>query len=215
MIRFLREEASRGQSLFLVGDLFDFWFEWRYSIPSGAFPVLASLHDLVRSGVRVVYLGGNHDGHVGKFLEREVGLKTFRDPIDVFIDGHRFHLVHGDGIARRDYSYRMLRRLVRWGPTEAIYRLVHPDLGIWFANRVSHFSRHQISSRTIHPADSYHEYASRMIEKGTEFVVMGHRHESERIEINGGVLLAVGDWIGKGSYGLFEGGEGKLLEFPT
>ena len=212
VLTFLRNEALDAKSIFLVGDLFDFWFEWRHSVPSAAFPVLAELSNLVRGGRRVVYLGGNHDGHVGKFLTDEVGIEISREAMDVEISGKRFHIIHGDGIAPADHGYRMLRRMVRWPPTEAIYRMVHPDLGIWLAHKLSGVSREQFSSKVVWAPDSYRDYARRKIEEGFDCVVMGHRHEAERIEYGKGVFLAVGDWIRSGSYG-YVGESGIELKY--
>lgn len=203
VVSFLRNEAIDAKSIFLVGDLFDFWFEWRHSIPGATFPVLSALSELARGGRRVVYLGGNHDGHVGRFLTDMVGIEVSREPIDITIGDKRFHLIHGDGLAPADYGYRMLRRLVRWPPTEAIYRLVHPDLGIWLAHKLSGVSREQFSSKVVWAPDSYRDYARHKIETSADYVVMGHRHESERIEYGAGIFLAVGDWIRSGSYGYF------------
>lgn len=212
-LRFLRGEALRAKSLFLVGDLFDFWFEWRHSIPGAAFPVLAALHELVQGGRRVVYLSGNHDGHVGRYLTDFVGLEVSRRPLDVTIDGKRVHIIHGDGLAAGDRGYRMLRRLVRWPPTEAMYRLVHPDFGIWFAHKVSGVSREQFSGKTIWAPESYRDYATRKLDEGFNYVVMGHRHEAEFIPHANGGFLAIGDWIGSGSYGVIEVGSGELRHF--
>ncbi len=214
-MRFLQDEASKAQSLFIVGDLFDFWFEWRHSVPSGAFPILSALNQLSRAGVRILYIGGNHDGHVGKFLREQVGVETSRNAADIDIDGYIFHIIHGDGLAKGDYGYRMLRALVRWPPTEAIYRLVHPDFGVWFAHKLSGVSRQQFSGKVVRAADSYRKYAVEILDRGTNFVVMGHRHEAEWIPHANGGYLAVGDWIGKKSYGWFENGKAELRYFKS
>lgn len=213
--RFLRQEASKAKSLIIVGDLFDFWFEWRHSVPAGAFPVLAELNKLRQDGVRILYIGGNHDGHVGRFLREQVGIETSRNSVDIDIDQSSFHVIHGDGLAKGDFGYRMLRSLVRWPPTEAIYRLVHPDFGIWFAHKLSGTSRQYFSGKKIWAADSYREYACQALDKGTNFVVMGHRHEGEWIPHANGGFLAVGDWIGKKSYGWFENGLAELRYFEV
>ena len=210
VVRFLREEASQGQALFIVGDLFDFWFEWRHSVPSAAFPVLEELHRLVANGRQVVYLAGNHDGHIGRFLEREVGLTVSRKWVDAQVGGKLFHVIHGDGIAPADRGYRVLRTAVRWKPTETLYRLVHPDLGIWIAHLVSRTSHNYASYRDKFGPEPYQDYARRKLEEGFNFVVMGHRHHADRLDHPQGGYLAIGDWIRDGSYGVYEGGELKL-----
>ena len=213
VVRFLRERAVRAASLFLVGDLFDFWFEWRRSVPGAAFPVLAALHELVLGGRQVVFLAGNHDGHPGRFLEKEVGLTVSRVPIDADIDGRRFHIIHGDGLAPADRGYRILRAVIRWKPTEALYRLLHPDAGIWFARQVSGLSQRMWSYEDKFGPEPYRQYARRKLDEGFNYVVMGHRHKSEFIPHPNGGYLAIGEWIAKGTYGVYEDGELKLEIF--
>jgi len=198
--------------LIIVGDLFDFWFEWRHSVPSAAFPILAALYELRLHGVEVVYLGGNHDGHIGRFLRAEVGLTIFREPFEAVIAGKHFYIIHGDGLAPADHGYRLLRRIVRWKPTESLYRLVHPDLGIWLAYKLSATSREFFSHRIIHSAEPYRAFAMKKLDAGYNFVVMGHRHESEFVPHPNGGFLAIGDWIRTGSYGVFDGEKIKLVD---
>ena len=213
VVRFLKQEASQAGSLFIVGDLFDFWFEWRHTVPSGAFSVLAALSQLKQSGVKILYIGGNHDGHLGDFLRKEVGIEISRKPIDVTIDQKHFHLIHGDGLAQNDYGYRLLRALVRWPMTESLYRLVHPDFGIWLAKALSKGSHTYFSGKHVWSPDSYRNYATQVLDKGTNYVVMGHRHEAEWIPHSNGGFLAVGDWIRKKSYGWYENGKAELRYF--
>ncbi len=212
VVNFLRKKASRAKTLFLVGDIFDFWFEWRHSIPGAAFPVLVELNKFAQQGVEIIYMAGNHDGHIGKFLEDKVGLTTTRKPIDAEIDGSKFHILHGDGIAQDDRGYRILRSLVRWKPTEAIYKLIHPDFGIWFANKVSKYSRVTGGNRKAVGLKQYHEYAERKLNEGFNYVIMGHVHECAVFDHKNGGYYAIGDWIGKHGYGVFENGE-MTLEF--
>jgi UDP-2,3-diacylglucosamine hydrolase len=210
VVNFLHEVAPAANTIFLVGDIFDFWFEWRHSVPSRAFPLLAALNELVRDGKKIIFLGGNHDGHVGKFLVNEVGLEVSRESLDVNVDGKRFHIIHGDGVAPADKGYRLLRTLVRWGPTESLYKLLHPDIGIWLAYRLSGFSHHHLSSQDNFGAEPYRDYAKSKLDDGSDYVVIGHRHTAEHITYDNGEYLAIGEWIRKGSYGLFENGLAQL-----
>jgi UDP-2,3-diacylglucosamine hydrolase len=213
VVRFLRDIASQNATIFLVGDLFDFWFEWKHSIPGKAFSVLSELRKLVEADVKIVYLSGNHDGHLGSFLENEVGLTVSRKPIDVLIDGKKFHIIHGDGIAPQDTGYRILRSLVRWGPTEKIYKFVHPDFGIWFADKVSAVSHSTGGNKAARQFNDYKEYAMKKLDDGFNFVVMGHVHKSRYVPHDNGGFMAIGDWMGKKSYGIFSGDELRLLYF--
>jgi len=215
VIDFLRREASKAATLFLVGDLFDFWFEWRHSVPGAAFPVLAELNRLVQEGKEIIYLAGNHDGHPGRFLEKEVGLTVSRKPVDVEIDGRKFHVIHGDGVSPADRAYRVLRALVRWKATETIYRYIHPDLGIRFAHQLSKISHDTGGNRKATDLTDYIAYAVRRLDEGYNYVVMGHIHTAHYQEHENGAYISIGDWIGKRSYGVFENGELRLKYFKT
>lgn len=214
VLDFLNTEARKSKTLFLVGDIFDFWFEWKHSIPARAFRVLAALERLAENGTRVIYLAGNHDGHLGSFLETEVGMEITRGSFDALIDGRKIHIIHGDGVVEQDRGYRLLRRLVRWGPTEKVYRLVHPDFGIWFASKVSALSRNHLSHHDKFGAEPYQRYADKMLAAGFNYVVMGHRHVSKYTpHVNGGGFISVGGWIRDRSYGVFADGSMRLEHF--
>jgi len=213
VIRFLREEASRAATICIVGDLFDFWFEWQHSIPSAAFPVLTELNTLVQQGKDIIYLAGNHDGHVGDFLENQVGLVVTRKSMNIEIDGKKFHILHGDGVVPADRGYRILRALVRWKATETIYKLVHPDFGIWFANKVSRLSNLTGGNKEARNIDGYRKYALSKLDEGFNFVVMGHIHLSDFTPHANGAYISIGNWIEEHSYGVFSDGEIKLEFF--
>lgn len=213
VISFLRGEAKKAKTLFLVGDIFDFWFEWKHAVPAGGFRVLAALHELKLSGCKIFYLAGNHDGHPGKFLEKMVGIEVTRESIEAEIDGIRFFITHGDGVAQGDRGYRILRALVRWKPTETIYRLIHPDFGIWFANRVSKASREHLSNEDKFGLEPYKEFAFKKMDQGFDYAIIGHRHRCGFFPHGQGGYLAIGEWMKSGSYGVFENGKLSLKYF--
>lgn len=206
VIDFLRTKAATAKSLFLVGDVFDFWFEWKHCFPSRSFKILAEIYKLIENGTQVYYVAGNHDGHLGKFLSDEVGINVTRAHFDVTSDNKKLFIIHGDGVAVADRGYRMLRTIVRWKFTETIYRKIHPDFGIWFASKMSNVSNYSSGSYDKFGVDPYREYAKGKLDEGYNYVVMGHRHYSEFVEHKNGGYAAVGDWIRNGSYGWFENG---------
>lgn len=213
VIRFLQSIRDDARSLFLIGDIFDFWFEWKHAVPSRAFPVLSVLHEMVKDDISIFYLAGNHDHHPGRFLENEVGLYVSRTNLSVKIEDKRLFLVHGDGIAEQDKGYRMLRSLVRWGPTEHIFRQIHPDWGIGFAKNLSKGSRKHFSSKDKFGVKPYRDKAFTLIDQGYDYVLMGHRHDSGVYNHGSGSFFAIGNWIGQGTYCRFENGEMQMLSF--
>ncbi len=213
VVRFLNSAARKASTVVLAGDIFDFWFEWKHSVPAKSFKPLAAMHNLVNDGIEIFYLAGNHDGHPGSFLRDEIGLRIFRGSLDLEINHKKIHVIHGDGLAKRDRSYRMLRSLVRWKPTEKIFRQIHPDWGIKFAAKLSNFSSANLSDHDKFGVAPYRDYAFRKIDEGFDYVVIGHRHSAERHEHNNGVFFSIGDWIEKGGYGWLENGKMELRHY--
>jgi UDP-2,3-diacylglucosamine hydrolase len=127
--RFLSHVAEHGSALYIVGDLFDFWFEYPTAIPRRHFETLAALRDVRRAGVAIHYLTGNHDFWLGPFLSQELGLITHTGATTVETQGHRLWIHHGDGLVGGDLGYRVLKRVVRHPASIGLYGLLHPDWG--------------------------------------------------------------------------------------
>src|SRR5690348_881531 len=142
LISFLDRHAASARELYILGDLFDFWFDYRHAIPKHHVPVLAKLGALVERGVPVTFFGGNHDFWAGPYLRDTFGIRSFDGPATLPIDGRNVALMHGDGLARGDAGYKALKGMLRNPVTMAAYRALHPDFGIPFALWVSRVSRH-------------------------------------------------------------------------
>ena len=126
--------ARRARRLFVLGDLFDFWFAYAHAIPRRHLAVVRRLAELTEAGIGVTYFGGNHDFWAGRFLEQEVGATVHDEPAMVTVAGRKLALMHGDGEARGDTGYKLLKGLLRSGWAISAYRAIHPDLGIPFAH---------------------------------------------------------------------------------
>src|SRR5690349_3470818 len=113
LLAFLASVGNDGAQLFIVGDLFDAWLEYRTVIPKGFHRTLTKLDDLARGGVGIHYLAGNHDFWMRDYFSRELGMKTYADAFDMTVNGKRIFLHHGDGLAEKDGGYRLLKRVLR------------------------------------------------------------------------------------------------------
>jgi UDP-2,3-diacylglucosamine hydrolase len=205
-VSFLKKIEQESENLFIVGDLFDFWFEYKHAIPRGHHRTLAQLSNLVESGVNVYYILGNHDYWTDGFLEKEVGVKVFYEPLEFKISDKKFFLCHGDGIAKRDVGYRMLKKIFRNKFNITLYKFLHPDIGIPFAKVVSGTSRHYNQIREFHGWDEdYLNSAKQKFLEGFDYVVMGHRHKPKIIEVDKKFYVDLGDWIYNYTYGKFDG----------
>jgi UDP-2,3-diacylglucosamine hydrolase len=213
VVRFLDALDPRTDSLVIVGDLFDFWFAYRRAIPRGGFAVLSALHALRRQGMAVTFVGGNHDFWSLPFLEDELGLEVADGVLIRSIQGRRFFIAHGDGLGSGDHGYKLLKRVLRNPVAIALYRLLHPDFGIWLATWSSHASR---ESQTIDPglADRmFDEVAAPAFAAGHDVVVLGHVHLPTLREEGGKAMAILGDWVENYTYLRVEDGRLALERF--
>jgi UDP-2,3-diacylglucosamine hydrolase len=189
-----------GDRLVILGDLFDFWFEYNHAIPKDHHEVIWALTDLVRQGITVDYVSGNHDFWMGDFFTSEVGLQLHRDHLDTEYEGRRLHLIHGDGLAPADRGYRVLKRILRNPLNIWLYRKLPPDWAIPLAKRVSGSSREYTSKRDPDFVADYEAYARAQLRQGFDVVAIGHLHLPIIKELDDGFYVNTGDFINHFSY---------------
>jgi UDP-2,3-diacylglucosamine hydrolase len=204
LVQFLDLVHTDGEELFIVGDLFDYWFEYRSVVPKGYFRLLTKLAELSDAGIKLTYLAGNHDFWLKGYFQDELGMRIERDPIERVIQGKRFYLHHGDGLLKKDTGYRILKRVLRNKANIFLFSLLHPDLAASIARWSSHRSRQYTSKREFE-GDDMAEFAARRINEGFDFVIMGHNHIPCKRNIGRGVYVNLGDWINGQNYAVFDG----------
>jgi len=207
---FLDSNPKENDYLFILGDLFDFWFEYRYLIPKECFQVLNILYNLVRKGVKIVYIGGNHDFWENGFLKKEMDIEFHSECLTINLMSKRFYLHHGDGFIKKDKGYRLLRNILRNRTNIWLYKLIHPDLGIFLAKYFSNFSRSNSSNRYYSSFEEYFQFAKKKFEEGVDFVIMGHTHIPVIKEFGNKFFVNIGDWMENFTYGIYDGKEFKL-----
>lgn len=215
LIEFLNHVQRTGKVLYILGDLFDFWFEYKTVVPKGYHRLLAKLSEVVEEGIPIKYVAGNHDFWMRGYLREEVGLEVFPDPVEETIDGKRFYLHHGDGLSDRDAGYRMLRKVLRNPVNIWLYSLLHPDIGVRLAKFSSRKSRHYTSDRNYGERDGMFAFAESRLMEGYDFVIMGHRHEPVFQVIGSGCYVNLGDWIDHCTYGEFDGKRFELKRWSA
>ena len=204
LVRFLESIRADARELFIVGDLFDYWFEYRSVVPKGYVRLLGKLAELTDSGIGVSYLAGNHDFWMKNYLSEELGIALFPDPVERVIGGKRFYIHHGDGLLKNDTGYRILKRVLRNRTNISLFSLVHPDLASWLARWSSRKSRAYTGKR-VYEGNDMVEFAERKIGEGYDFVVMGHNHASHMHKFQSGTYINLGDWITEQTYAVFDG----------
>lgn len=214
--RFLSFMAQDATHLFIVGDFFDFWFEYRTVIPKDYFPVLCRLQQFSQKGIRLYYLAGNHDFALGTFFDRYLQMQTADDTLSIELGGKKFFLFHGDGIERGDKGYRFLKRILRSRLNQKLFRLIHPDFGIRLAKKVSGTSRkYSTINNKLRSEEEYFEFAQKRFAEGYDYVIMGHRHNPLIFEEKGKKYVNLGDWITNYSYAVFDGNDLHLRYWPS
>lgn len=209
---FLDMVEKDGKILVMNGDIFDFWFEWYHTVPKYHFNLFFRLRKLIDKGVEIRYVTGNHDFYLREYLTDEIGLKCFEDFTEFEFDNKKFYCGHGDGYAKSDKGYRVLKKVLRHPVSKFLFRtFIHPDLGIELAKMTSH------SSRTYRKPDrkkwepEYYEAAEKQFNKGIDYVLFGHLHLSSRVEREDKkTYINTGDFITLFTYAVYENGELKL-----
>ncbi len=206
----LDKYEDRLEKVFILGDLFDFWFEWKHVILKQHLEVLCRLMSLTRRGIDLHYLAGNHDFALSRFLIEEIGANVHLDHYTFTHHEKRFYLLHGDGLAPADWGYRILKRIFRSPLNQKLYSYLHPDLALYLAHHSSSTSRNHTSRRWDIDGEAYRCAAQRMIREGFDYVLFAHTHEPLLEKVEQGVYVNTGDWMKYFSFAVFENGAMSL-----
>ncbi len=215
LLAFLEEQRGRLRTLYILGDLFEFWVGYRHMVFAPYVPVLNALQVLRNEGSEIVYVEGNHDFHLGPYFRETLDCCVLPDGGVVEIDGHRVHLSHGDTINDRDRGYLFLRRLLRSGPMQTLIGLVPGDCTWRIAQWASHQSQKGNSTKNKRqlPEEQLARFTRARLAEGCEVVITGHFHQPFTRHIDNGLLLGLGDWIDQFSYGLYQDGRFELKTY--
>ena len=191
---FLDYLRGKAGNLYLAGDLFDFWFEFRTAAPPMHLPVLNALSALAESGTSITFLGGNHDYWAGSVFERHTHAVVSRDPVTVTHFGSKLFIAHGDGLPDGDWSYRILKAIIRSGPAIAAFRLLPPSVGSAIARWVSRLSTIN-DARIERAVPPMRRFLFDRLDEGFDAAIVGHVHTPRLWKRNGGTAIIVGDWM--------------------
>lgn len=216
-VAFLRSiEPREFPRIVMLGDLFDFWFEYKHVIFSEYFEVLRALADLRDAGAELHLVCGNHDFWAGRFLREDLGIHVHPDQAVIEDQGLRVLFVHGDGVNPRDWSYRVYKRFARWPVVVGAFRMLHPDFAMGVARLLSRLSRRRKDDENFDmqpEIEAVREHGRRCIERGdADIVISGHTHAVDDAiwEFDGGRTgryLNTGDWMRRRCYLVWDGGE--------
>ena len=219
LLRFLHELEGTTETLFIMGDLFDFWL----GFPSNPFrqydEVLVALQSLVNSGCRLVYFEGNHDFHLGPIFRQRLGAEIHREPAIMTVQGRKLFLCHGDQIHRGDYGYRLLRLLLHNRVISAAIRYVPPSLPLRIRTYLQRNSRarYLVNNQRWNYREIIRTFARSVQEQGCDGLVTGHFHLAFCEEMAGSpcTILSLGDWMGQFTYGEMIAGRLRLQTYQS
>ncbi len=200
-----------AEVIFLVGDVFDFWFEYKHSIPKGFIRLQGKLAELTDSGIKIILFTGNHDMWMKDYFTKEIGIPVYREPRRYEIGGKRFLIGHGDGLGPGDFVYKRLKTVFESKLARQLFRWVHPDLGIGLAQAWSRRSR--ISNQKKGEEQFLGEDREwlmqycREVEAVThhDFYIFGHRHLPLDLAVNeASRYINLGEWVAAKTYAVFD-----------
>ena len=196
LLDFLQGIRGKASHLVIVGDLFEFWYEYNDYVNRNHFELFFVLHELVRSGCEVHLLRGNHDFAYGDFFPKSLGVQVHRSLV-LEIQGKKVYFHHGDGVAKSDRGYRIMRRILDMPLNRWLFRQIHPDRGMALARFVGRNSRKIGESREINLEEYLEWGASILKRKKCDICIHGHHHIAGIWDVKGGVVASPGEWIWK------------------
>lgn len=218
-VQWLDQVKSNAAAIFLLGDLFDFWFEYKTVVPKGFTRVLGKLAELSDSGIPIYYFVGNHDLWMNDYFEEELGIPVFHKPQEFRLKDSRFFIGHGDGLGPGDKGFKRMKKVFTNPVAKWFYRWLHPDLGVRLAQHLSQKNKIISGKEDIQFLGDEKEWLvqyskAKLEEAHYDYFVFGHRHLPLEIELaENSTYINLGDWISHFTYGEFNGTEFSLKSF--
>ena len=202
----IKEDAG---TVFLLGDLFDFWFEYKTVVPKGFVRVLGKLAELKDAGIDIYFFVGNHDLWMRDYFQKELNIPVFHEPQEFDINGKLFLIGHGDGLGPGDYGYKRMKKIFTFPFFKWLFRWLHPDIGVKLGHYFSVKNKLISGDEDAQFLGEENEWLAlycrkKLTEKHYDFFIFGHRHLPLEIELNSSsTYINLGDWIQYFTYGEF------------
>ena len=218
-LKWLDKIQEDAFSLFLLGDLFDFWFEYNKVVPKGFVRVLGKLANFTDNGIPVHFFVGNHDLWMKDYFETEINISVHFNPKDFVFNNKKFFLGHGDGLGSKDTGYKLMKKIFTNKLAQRAFRILHPDLGIhmgqYFSSRNKKISSKKDSTLIGDDSKNLSFYISEKLQKEHfDFFIFGHLHKPLEINLNSkSKYINLGDWISHFTYASFDGTKLELKKW--
>lgn len=219
IIQWLEDIRHDAHSIYLLGDIFDFWFEYKFTIPKGFVRLQGKLAELRDAGIPIIFFTGNHDMWMFDYFPTELGIPIYREPSVIHVGDHKIMIGHGDGLGPGDHTYKMLKRFFNSRICQWLFARIHPNLGMRIANtwsrrsRIANNSRKETFSRQ---EDEYLWVYCKTLEQSShhDFYIFGHRHLPLNLKVtDNSTYINVGEWVQCKTYAIYDGTNVEVKEF--
>jgi UDP-2,3-diacylglucosamine hydrolase len=220
-IRWLELIKKDAQVLFLMGDLFDFWHEWKYVVPKGYIRVLGKIAELKDSGIEIYFFVGNHDLWMKNYFEVELGIPVYFEKRYYQVNDKKFLLAHGDGLGPGDKGYKRMKKVFTNPLAQWAFRWLHPDIAMRIANYMSQKNKliSGVEDQKFLGEDKEFliQYSKQKLKtEDIDYFVFGHRHLPLIFDLDKGAkYVNLGDWIVYFTYGVFDGQSFEVNKFEN
>jgi len=220
-IMWLDSVKEDAEIIFLLGDLFDFWFEYKHSVPKGFTRTLGKLAELSDMGIKIYFFVGNHDYWMNDYFEKELGIKVFKKPEVFVFNSKSFFIGHGDGLGPGDKGYKRMKLVLSNPFFIWMFKLIHPDMGIPLGKYFSQKNKLISGEKDLSFKGENNEWLIRYCNKKLDedhidYFIFGHRHLPITHSLkNKSKYINLGDWISHYTFGVFDGKNFKLRSFNS
>ncbi len=218
-LQWLKEIEPQAEALFLLGDLFDFWFEYKTVVPKGFVRVLGALAAMTDKGIPVYFFVGNHDLWMRDYFEKELNIPVYHSPKEFTLQGKHFLIGHGDGLGPGDKGYKRMKKVFTNPFSKWLYRWLHPDIGVRLAQYLSVKNKLISGDEDIKFLGEENEWLvqyckRKLTQKSYDYFVFGHRHLPMEVSLGANSQYTnLGDWIHYFTYGELEKGVLHLKKY--
>lgn len=219
IVRFLDAIKQDAAVIFIVGDLFDFWYEYKNVVPKGYVRILGKLAEITDSGIPIHFFVGNHDMWMKDYFQKELNIPVYFEPVAFEFNGKKFLIGHGDGLGPGDHGYKFIKKIFRNPLCQWMFGQLHPTWGLGLANYFSRKSREKTGTSDEHFLGETGEwlivYCKEVLQKEQfDYFIFGHRHYPIDFKLNEtSRYINLGDWIRNFTYATFDGNTVELKKY--